>query len=163
MSGVVQTELQDRDSVPLLEKWLCANGFTPGLPLACNAAGDPALVLACRQKRGDIAALLLALGAPLNAVDRYGNNALWAACYAEDPACIAMLLEAGIDIDYRNPAGATALIYVSSSGKHRIVQQLLDAGADSTLKTQDDLTALDLAATVQCLKLLRCSSAIGSI
>lgn len=152
MNGVA---FQPEYNLPALEEWLRISGFAPGTPLACNADGDTALILACRQRRGDIAVLLLNLGAPVEAVDRYGNNALWAACYAEDTACIAMLLQAGIDIDYRNPSGATALIYAASSGRHRVVQQLLDAGANPDLKTQDDFTALDLAATAQCLKLLR--------
>lgn len=155
MNGAMLQPPQEALDVPVLDEWLRVNGFAPGLPLACNANGDPALILACRQKRGDIMALLLHLGAPLGAVDRYGNNALWAACYAEDAACIAMLLQAGINIDYRNTAGATALVYAASSGKHRVVKQLLDAGADSALKTQDDFTALDLASTMQCLQLLR--------
>jgi len=118
-------------------------------------ATDQTLILAARQNRTDVLNYLLARGADLNTLDAYGNNALWAACFAESPECIDALLDAGIDIDYQNPSGATALIYAASSGKDLVVAQLLRAGANPLLNTQDDFSALDLAATRQCLQLLR--------
>lgn len=116
---------------------------------------DARLILAARQGRADVVNDLLRQGDDLNALDRYGNNALWAACFAESTACIESLLQAGIAIDYQNPSGATALIYASSSGKHAVVAQLLQAGANPLLTTQDEFSALDLAATRQCLQLLK--------
>ena len=116
---------------------------------------DQALILAAQQNRADVLNYLLEQGGYLNVLDAYGNNALWAACFAESPECIDALLDAGIDIDYQNPSGATALIYAASSGKNLIVAQLLRAGANPLLSTQDDFTALDLAATRQCFQLLR--------
>lgn len=116
---------------------------------------DQALILAAQQNRADVLNYLLEQGGYLNVLDAYGNNALWAACFAESPECIDALLDAGIDIDYQNPSGATALIYAASSGKNLIVAQLLRAGANPLLSTQDDFSALDLAATSQCLQLLR--------
>ncbi len=116
---------------------------------------EPLLILAARQGRLDVLEHLLQQGAELSALDHHGNNALWAACFAESSECIRLLLHAGINIDYQNPSGASALIYASSSGKHAVVAQLLQAGADPTLTTQDEFSALDLAATRQCLQLLR--------
>ncbi len=114
-----------------------------------------ALIIACRQGRSDIVQALVTGGVPLNAIDAYGNNALWAACYSENLACIHGLLAAGIDKDYQNPdTGATALMYAASSGKTEVVECLLAAGADYTLKSKDDFTALDLASTRKILKLL---------
>ena len=46
-------------------------------------------------------------------------------------------------------------MYVSSNSKADLVQLLLDNGADPRLRNFDEFSALDLAASVQCLKLLR--------
>lgn len=140
---------------PEIADWLTENRFSPGQPLNADSQGDLPLILACRQGRSDVLNFLLGLDADLTVLDRYGNNALWAACFAESAECIARLLQAGIAIDYQNPSGASALIYSSSSGKQAVVAQLLQAGADPRLTTQDDFSALDLAATRGCLKLLR--------
>ncbi|MDD2759704.1 MAG: ankyrin repeat domain-containing protein [Methylomonas sp.] len=135
--------------------WLSTNGFEIQPPVSVNAKGQHALILAAQQGRNDVLECLIAQGADLSVTDLYGNNALWAACFAEASSCISLLLNAGIDIDFQNTTGATALTYASSSGKHQIVSQLLQAGANPLLTTQDDFSALDLASTRQCLKLLR--------
>lgn len=126
--------------------WLSENGFQ---------AEAQALIPAAQQGRDDVLRYLLAKGVELKVLDAYGNNALWAACFGESLLCIDALLEAGIDIDYQNPSGATALIYAASSGKQSVVAHLLQAGADPLLTTQDDFSALDLAATRPCLQMLR--------
>jgi uncharacterized protein len=116
---------------------------------------DPVLIIACRQNRIEVLDFLLKQDVDLSIVDKYGNNALWAACFAESSLCIERLLAAGIDIDFQNGSGASALIYAASSGKSAIVDQLLQAGANPLLTTQDDFSALDLAANIQCLRLLK--------
>jgi thiosulfate/3-mercaptopyruvate sulfurtransferase len=135
--------------------WLQDQRLKPEQPFSANGSGRQPLILATQQGRADVLDYLLQQGADLSVIDAYGNNALWAACFAEAADCIALLLEAGIDIDYQNPSGATALTYSSSSGRHAVVEQLLKAGANPLLTTQDDFSALDLAATRQCLQLLR--------
>lgn len=139
----------------LIVTWLQENGIQTGQPSLVNPQGEHPLVLAARQGRSDVLGFLLQQGADLSVFDRYGNNALWAACFAESPDCIALLLQAGIEIDYQNPSGATALIYASSSGKSEVVEQLLQAGANPLLTTEDDFSALDLAANRLCLQLMR--------
>ncbi|QPK62957.1 ankyrin repeat domain-containing protein [Methylomonas sp. LL1] len=138
-----------------ISRWLLDNGFDSRLPLTVNNSGKHALILAAQQARDDVLSRLIQQGADLKVLDAYGNNALWAACFAESNACIALLLQAGIDIDYQNPSGASALTYSSSSGKHLVVAQLLQAGANPLLTTQDDFSALDLAASRECLQLMR--------
>jgi thiosulfate/3-mercaptopyruvate sulfurtransferase len=120
---------------------------------------EPLLILAARQGRGDVLNYLLQQNTDLNELDNYGNNALWAACFAESSSCIKQLLDAGIDMDYQNTTGATALTYASSSGKHLVVAQLLQAGANPLLTTLDDFNALDLAANLECLRLLKQATA----
>lgn len=139
---------------PILD-WLATHGFIADRPCLANAKGQHALIVAAQQGRADIVERLLINEAELNVTDLYGNNALWAACFSESVACIDILLAAGIDIDYQNASGATALTYASSSGRHAIVAHLLQAGANPLLTTQDDFSALDLAANRQCLRLLR--------
>ena len=110
--------------------------------------------------RGDAAAVdaLLAQGASLTATNRDGNNALWLACVANDPALVTTLVRAGVPIDHPNLTGATCLMYAASSSKPLITRTLLELGADPHLCTQDDYTALDMAASIECLQLLRAAT-----
>jgi FOG: Ankyrin repeat len=135
--------------------WLQNHTFSVAQPTQPNPSGVVPLILASQQSRCDVVNFLLVHHAPLDALDAYGNNALWAACYAQASDCIAALLDAGINLNYQNPAsGATALMYAASSGREAVVKQLLTAGADARLQNHDDFTALDLASTRPILKLL---------
>ncbi len=107
--------------------------------------------------RGDAAAVaqLLSQGADPNATNGDGNTALWLACVANLPALVTQLVQAGSRIDHQGLTGATALMYAASSSKPEIVRTLLALGANPRIATQDDFTALDMAASIECLKLLR--------
>jgi len=144
--------MNDKDK---LAAWLQVHHIQAESGGFANSQGEQALILAARQGREDIVGQLLQIQADLTVLDQYGNNALWAACFAEAAGCIDLLLQAGIDIDYQNPSGASALVYAASSGKTGVVEQLLQAGANPLLTTQDDFSAVDLAANRQCLQLLR--------
>jgi ankyrin repeat protein len=113
------------------------------------------LMRACKEGRLDIVEELLTLGVDIAVTNADGCNALWLACYNGSHAIIERLIAAGIDIDLQNGNGATCLMYVSSNSKPDLVGLLLAHGADATLKNFDDFTALDLAASVDCLRLLR--------
>jgi ankyrin repeat protein len=97
-------------------------------------------------------------GIDLSATNGDGNNALWLACVAGDPALVTRLVRAGVPIDHRNLTGATCLMYAASSSKPAIVRTLLELGANPHLQTQDDFTALDMAASLECLQLLRAAT-----
>ena len=84
-----------------------------------------------------------------------GNTALWLACFGGDAAVVQRLIAAGARLDNQNDTGATALMYCASSGRDALVGLLLGAGADASLRTLDDFRAVDLAATVDSLRLLR--------
>jgi uncharacterized protein len=60
-----------------------------------------------------------------------------------------------VPIDHANLTGATALMYAASSGKAGVVATLLTLGANPHLVTQDEFSALDMAASLDCLQLLR--------
>ena len=46
-------------------------------------------------------------------------------------------------------------MYVSSNSKPDLVKLLLEKGANPRLKNFDDFSALDLAASIECLRLLK--------
>jgi ankyrin repeat protein len=67
-------------------------------------------------------------------------------------------VRAGVPIDHQNLTGATCLMYAASSSKPQIARTLLELGANPHLQTQDDSTALDMAASIECLQLLRAAT-----
>lgn len=127
----------------------------PKQSVPLDAHGNTPLMLAAW--RGDEAAVdvLLAQGASVSATNGDGNTALWLACVSNQPALVTRLVQAGAAIDHANLTGATCLMYAASSGKPAIVQTLLALGANPQLVTQDDYSALDMAASIECLQLLR--------
>jgi ankyrin repeat protein len=88
-----------------------------------------------------------------------GTTALWAACVADDTASAELLLEYGSDINNQNDNGATVLMYAASTGKAKWVHFLLHARADDQLRSLDGYSALELAGTVEILRLLKRASA----
>ena len=106
----------------------------------------------------DMVAALLAWGVQRNAVNNDGNNALWLACVHGEPVLIRTLVAHGVSLDHANLVGATALMYAASSGKHTVLATLLELGANAALVSQDDFSALDMAASLECLQLLRAAT-----
>ena len=140
---------------PQLANWLQALGYpTDDLDARLDHGITPLMRAARLNETGAVFELLQA-GADLNATNVDGNNALWMACVGESAEAMDLLVRAGIDMDHQNDSGATCLMYAASTGKHAAVQRLLDAGADPLLRTQDDFSALDMASTIDCLRLLR--------
>jgi len=135
--------------------WLIEQGVNPRNVNQRLDNGMTALMQACRFGLADVAKTLLHAGANVNLTNNDGNNALWLACFSGDLATIELLLEAGVNIDNQNITGATALIYAASAGKTDVVKRLLETGANPHIITQDDFTALDLAASPQTYRLLR--------
>lgn len=139
-----------------LQAWLDAEGFTNAV--ASGAHGNTPLMHAAWRGRLDIVEALLALKVPLDAVNGDGNNALWLGCVSNQPEIVRCLVAAGVPIDHTNLTGATSLMYAASSSKPEIVRVLLELGADASIQTQDDFTALDMAASLPCLQLLRAAT-----
>ena len=148
-----------RDAVrPLsaaLVRWLTEHGFAAADPHATIANATTALMHAARLGEVALVEELIALGAPLDAVNLDGNNALWLACFSGDIDTISALLHAGIDRDHQNDNGATCLMYAASAGKTAVVARLLAGGARLDLKSLDDFSALDMAANLEILQMLR--------
>jgi ankyrin repeat protein len=141
---------------PQLSAFLTEHGFQSNDINAPEADGRfTPLMRAAKLGRLDIVDELLALGVDLNALNADGCNALWLACYNGSHELIERLIAAGVNIDQQNGNGASALMYVSSNSKPDLVKLLLEKGANPKLKNFDDSTAFDLAASLECLKLLR--------
>lgn len=137
-----------------LSAWLPAQGFEPTNLESCVQGVTP-LIKACQLGRADLAAALLRAGSRLDAVDGYGNDALWAACFSGDLPTLAVLRDVGADLNRQNPNGSTCLMYAASAGKTEVVKFLLNAGANPRLANEDGFCALDLAANIEILKLLK--------
>jgi ankyrin repeat protein len=141
---------------PTLAVFLEEHAFPPDNLSATQADGRfTPLMRAAKLGRLDIVEELLALGVDIEALNADGCNALWLACYNGDHALIGRLIAAGISLDRQNGNGATCLMYVASNSKPDLVKLLLDHGANAGLRNFDDFSALDLAASLECLKLLK--------
>lgn len=141
-----------------LAVWLAAEGFDPSRPDCPGQYGNTPLQYAAWRGATGVVSALLELGVAVDTVNGDGNNALWLACVNGEPSLIRLLVAAGVPIDHANLVGATALMYGASSGKQVVVATLLDLGANPNLLSQDDFSALDMAANVECLQLLRAAA-----
>lgn len=97
---------------------------------------------------GDVedVARLLAEGADVEELDKYGFTPLRGAAMSGQTEFVKMLLAAGAKVDARSERGRTALLYAASQGRADVARLLLEAGADPTVRDADGLTALALAA-----------------
>lgn len=140
---------------PALAEWLRTEGFDATRPDQPGQHGNTPLMHAAWRGHSSMLEALITLAVPLDAVNHDGNNALWLACVNGEPSLIRRLVAAGVPMDHANLVGATALMYGASSGKHQVVATLLALGANPHLLTQDDMSALDMTASIECLRLLR--------
>jgi rhodanese-related sulfurtransferase len=154
-----QATAPDAHTPEALRTWLSAEGFVDAHTPAAH--GNTPLMHAAWRGLGDIVELLLVQGVSLSATNGDGNNAVWMACVSKQPALVKRLVEAGVPIDHLNLTGATSLMYAASSSKPEVVAVLLEMGADPFIQTQDDYTAMDMAASLPCLQLLRAATKAG--
>ncbi len=144
---------------PALAEFFATHGFDPAQPSALQPDRRfTPLMRAAKEGRLDVVDELLTWGVDVAVTNADGCNALWLACYSGSHAIIDRLLQAGIDIDRQNDSGATCLMYVASNSKPDLVKLLLERGANPHLANHDEFTALDLAASLPCLRLLRAAA-----
>ncbi|MFZ3139160.1 ankyrin repeat domain-containing protein [Polaromonas sp.] len=153
VTGTATANPSGKTPTPELAAWLAREGFVG--PDGRGAHGNTPLMVAAWRAAAPIVEALLAHGVLLDAVNSDGNNALWLACVNGNLQGIERLAKAGVPINHANTTGATSLMYAASSGKTDVLRTLLLLNADQSLRTQDDFSALDMAANIDCLQLLR--------
>jgi len=144
-----------RGNADELGDFLARYGFDPDDLDAPREHGLTPLMRAALLGRLSLIEQLLERSVNVHSRNSDGNNALWLGCVSNQPAVVQRLIAAGVALDNQNETGATALMYAASSGKDALVELLLGAGADPHLCTQDDSKAVDMAATLRVLTLLR--------
>ncbi|KAL7936459.1 ankyrin repeat-containing domain protein [Trichoderma chlorosporum] len=128
--------------------------------LASNAAdvnatdyhGRSALHWAAKQKPDDITRFLIAKGAVVDAVDDREKTPLIWAIEAKNNDTVEALLMAGADVKSETCLALHAAAY---SGRDEIVRQLLKGGANVNAKTQDGITAFQIATVMAYRKIAR--------
>ena len=108
-------------------------------PKRKNALGETALQYAPNVK---IAALLVAAGANINAVDDYGGTPLSMAASNGHPELIKWLHARGAKDGSCEPDGTTSLHGACLEADLKTVAVLLECGADPNARTKDGLTPL---------------------
>lgn len=109
--------------------------------------GLPVLTLACFFGHAEVAARLLAAGAPLEAPARDGSEvrALHAATVGGRLGLVHALLRAGAEVEATQADGASALHLAAGTGQARIAALLLEHGADPQARDADGRTPRDRA------------------
>lgn len=108
--------------------------------------GRTPLHLAVINDADEMAAMLIAAGAGLDAPDAYGNTPLHLAVFCHRPDMVALLLKAGAGINLGNRFGSTPLHVGAFVGAPQdIMQELIRQGADPSLKDGRGRTPMDIA------------------
>lgn len=137
-----------------LQTFLAAQGYPAGDVNAVGKNQMTPLMQAAHLGPAPLVVELIAQGARVDAVNADGSQPLWLACVGDNPKIVAAIIKAGADLDHKNVNGSTALMYAASAGKASALKLLIEAGADLFYEN-DGFSALDMAATKECLDLLR--------
>ena len=124
--------------VPLIEAAKSADGAAvralleqePGSVTATEPDGTTALHYAVHRGDLDTVETLLAAGARVDAVTRYGVRPLALAAENGDAAVVRRLLAAGADPNGSQPGGETALLTAARTGDAETIRALIAQGAD---------------------------------
>jgi len=110
-----------------------------------NGRGFTPLILAIYNDSYEVAQLLIAKGANVNAQDKSGNTALMGAVFKAYPRMVTLLLGNKVNVNQQNFNGATALVFAATFGQAEIAKNLLAHKADKTIKDNTGKSALDHA------------------
>ncbi len=116
-----------------------------------ECCGVTPLHYATRWGRKEIAELLIAKGADVNAKAKYGDTPLHGAIYANGTyleetgrkEMIELLIAKGADVNAKDEGGKTPLHFATGYGRNEIVELLIAKGADVNAKNNRGGTPLD--------------------
>lgn len=154
-----------RQETPLHRAVRSDNPASAGLLLAAGAAVDAVARYGgppiFYAESTAMVELLARNGADVNSRDRYGNTPLF---NSKKPAVIASLVRLGADPNAQNAAGATALADACLLGRYDSAKALVDAGTDALLTDASGRTAIFSAASFDARHLgtAECSAAVGN-
>jgi ankyrin repeat protein len=130
-----------------LEKTRLLLNHNPNLVFAKNSEGFTALHYAARHGYVEIARLLLAERADVNAKTDKGYTPLQYAVMYDHKEIVQLLLSNKADVDVRDGIGCTPLYVAAENGQIEEVGILLAAKADVNARTIHGSTALSVAAS----------------
>jgi len=111
-----------------VEALLAADRSLASAPDPANQFQEQPLHIAARTGRVDLARLLVAAGAAVDAGDSDQSTPLDVAALNRQPAMVSYLLSAGADPRHRDNNGAFSLSFAAAGGDSACVRLLLDAG-----------------------------------
>lgn len=121
-----------------------------------DASGATALMYTAHRGYTPIAKMLIKQGADLNAINFKGFTALRLALQSGHTDVVALLLENKADVNNADINGFTPLMHAAGvEDRYHMLEMLLDAGADINATSNDDQSALILAARMQRSESLR--------
>ncbi len=126
-----------------VQAWLETNS---GLASVKDTNGSTALHVAANAGHQDVAELLLAHKADVNATDDLGNVPLHYAAAGGFKAVVALLLASNANVNVRNNDGATPLLAAAHENRRDAAALLLAHQADVNAAGKNGVTALHLAA-----------------
>jgi uncharacterized protein len=136
MAGAKETVLEMIAANPELVAAYSSDGWTP-------------LHLACFFGQPEMAEILIARGADVNARSRNAmqNRPLHTAAAGRNKDAVRLLLERGADVNARQHGGWTALHAASQNGDVEMARLLIGGGADVAARAENQQNAMDLAMT----------------
>jgi ankyrin repeat protein len=110
-----------------------------------DSGGNSPLHLAIYRNNPDIVALLLAVGARINAFNVLEQSPLMAACEGGHESSVVRLLARGAKVNAADSRGQTPLHLAIKAGSSTIAKLLLEHGADASPADKNGMTPLALA------------------
>ena len=137
----------------VVEHWQTELGL---YPWPASLTFERGLHFVAFQDRRDVAALLLARRADVNARDHLGATPLFRVRTAE---MAGWLLDRGAELEARDSAGATVLHLAAFRGREALVALLLERGADVNATDSRGQSALDITKDERLVEVLRAHGA----
>lgn len=153
-AAAVPAQVLDQDKIAALHKAVRLNDvaavrrYTAEPEAYLDARGERGyrpLQVAIRWGHTELYALLIEMGADVNATDGDGRSALHIATSNNDKTAVRLLLDSGAVVNQRDHFHYTPLHMAARSGHTDTAHLLIEAGADVNARIDVGFTAFDLA------------------